>query len=397
MDKIKICFLFSGIGGFETGAFNSYGKENCDVVFSSEFNPFASKAYELIYKHKPFGDITQINEKDIPEHNILMAGFPCQAFSVAGKRLGFKDTRGTLFFEVARIAKEKRPKIILLENVKGLLNHDNGNTFHTIIGVLSDIGYNVDFEILNSKYFDVAQNRERVIIVAIRDIEEENWDLDNASPLIKNIKKEILKTRDIKTFNFPYPRQRNVNKRIKDILEENVDKKYYMKEETTRRLLSEITQAINENELINDGGIYKILDIPREIINDNERQRRLYSVEGISPTVLACPDTPKILLVGYLDMKAGKQIRSVYDEEGISPTIDTAQGGHRQVKILTRPDYQIRKLTPLECFRLQGFPDSYYYILRENGMSDTQLYKMAGNAVTTNVIKSVCDILKLYT
>jgi len=393
--KIKICSLFSGIGGFETGIFNAIKKENCEVVFASEIDKFASRAYELIYRHKPYGDITLIDEKEIPDHDLLIAGFPCQAFSVAGKRLGFEDTRGTLFFEIARIAREKKPKVLLLENVKGLLSHRQGDTISTMIGILSDIGYKVDYEILNSKYFGVAQNRERVIIVAIREIEAEEWDLNKCHPIVKATKEKIKQMQDIQTFNFDYPKQIEVTKRIRDFLEEYVPEKYYMEEEKTHRLIEEIKSKIEETDF-KEGDIHKIYDIPREIINDNERQRRLYGIEGISPTLLARSDTPKILLVGYLDMKAGKQIRSVYDQDGLSPTIDTAQGGHRQVKILLKPEYRIRKLTPLECFRLQGFPDEYYHILRENKFSDTQLYKMTGNAVTTTKIEKVFEKVLAY-
>jgi len=300
-----------------------------------------------------------------------------------------------LFFEIVRIAREKKPKVLLLENVKGLLNHNDGDTFSTMVGILSDIGYTVDFEILNSKYFDVAQNRERVIIVAVRDQQNEEWNLNKCHPVVKETKEKIKQIEGLRTFNFNYPEQIHVRKRIRDFLEEEVSEKYYIEEEKTRRLIEEIKVKIRETSFV-EGDIHKICDIPREIINDNERQRRLYGIDGISPTLLARSDTPKILLVGYLDMKAGKQIRSVYDQDGLSPTIDTAQGGHRQVKILLKPEYRIRKLTPLECFRLQGFPDEYFHILRENKFSDTQLYKMAGNAVTTTKIEKVFERLLEY-
>lgn len=190
------------------------------------------------------------------------------------------------------------------------------------------------------------------------------------------------------TFNFNFPKQNQATTRITDFLEEDVDEKYYMSDDKVSKLVNKIENNEKNNESETD--IIKVLDIPKQIHNDNERQRRVYSIEGISPTVLARQDTPKILLVGYLDMKAGKQVRSVYDPKGISPTIDTAQGGHRQTKILSREEqYRIRKLTPLECLRMQGFPISYYQKLRAINMSNTQLYKQAGNAVTTNVIESI--------
>src|SRR5699024_7828022 len=139
-------------------------------VFASEIDKFASKAYETIYGEDVLhGDITEIDAEDVPNHDVLVGGFPCQAFSVAGQRKGLEDARGTLFFEIARIAKEKQPKALLLENVKGLVNHDKGNTLDLMIRTLNDIGYVVDFNVLNSKYFDVPQNRERIFIVAIRE------------------------------------------------------------------------------------------------------------------------------------------------------------------------------------------------------------------------------------
>src|SRR5690606_13091620 len=141
--------LFSGVGGFEQ-ALNKLGGT---CVMASEIDKWANLAYETLYGHKTVGDITKVAAEDVPDHDLLVGGFPCQAFSVAGKRLGFEDTRGTLFFEMARIAKAKKPKVILAENVKGLVSHDKGRTLNVIIQTLNDIGYTVDFEVLNSKFF----------------------------------------------------------------------------------------------------------------------------------------------------------------------------------------------------------------------------------------------------
>lgn len=398
MYKLRICSLFSGIGGFETGFINAFGRENCKIVFASEIDKFASEGYELLYGDKPFGDVRQIHASDVPDHDILLAGFPCQAFSLAGKKLGLNDARGTLFFEVARIAKEKKPRFIVLENVRGLLSDSDGSTIRTILSILSDIGYKVDINLLNSKFYDVAQSRERVFIVAMRDVKEETWDINGREAAISQLKKDLIGNEDFHTFNFLYPNNSVITKRIKDIMEESVEERYYMKEEVSRQLAEYIREKdLNLDLEVDNNDIKKILDIPKHILNDNERQRRLYSIEGISPTVLARSDTPKILLLGYLDMKAGKQVRSVYDVEGLSPTVDTAQGGHRQIKVLLKPEYQVRKLTPLEVFRLQAFPDEYYHLLRsELNMSPTQLYKMAGNAVTTTVIEAIANQIKEY-
>src|SRR5699024_11172970 len=172
-------------------------------------------------------------------HDILTAGTPCQSFSVAGKRKGFDDTRGTLFFYVARIAKEKQPKVVWIENVKGLVNHDKGNTLDTMVKTLNDIGYVVDFDVLNSKYFGVPQNRERICIVAIRKdlIEAEPFSEESTTgqTIVPKGKRRIGEW--AKTFNFDWPEQAEVTTRLRDILESNVDEKYYLDEEKTARLV----------------------------------------------------------------------------------------------------------------------------------------------------------------
>ena len=166
--KYRAIDLFAGIGGIRLGFANAF-KENIEFVFSSEIDKYAQQTYKANFDGDVAGDITKIDEKDIPSHDILLAGFPCQAFSIAGKRLGFEDTRGTLFFEVARIIKYHKPKILFLENVKGFVNHDNGNTFRVVKETLEEMGYKVFTKVLNAKDFGVPQNRERIYIVAFLD------------------------------------------------------------------------------------------------------------------------------------------------------------------------------------------------------------------------------------
>jgi len=153
--------LFAGIGGFRI-ALESFGGK---CVFSSEWDHYAALTYEHNFGEEPTGDITKIDEKDIPYHDVLCAGFPCQAFSISGKQGGFNDTRGTLFFDIARIAKYHKPKVLLLENVKHLVRHDNGKTLSTITRVLFDIGYEVFYEILDASDFGIPQSRKRVFFV----------------------------------------------------------------------------------------------------------------------------------------------------------------------------------------------------------------------------------------
>lgn len=167
-EKFKFIDLFAGIGGFRIAiqnVFNRHLKE-CECVFTNEWDKYAVQTYNKNFSTNIIPtDIRQINEADIPEHNLLCGGFPCQSFSIAGKRAGFNDTRGTMFFEIARILKSKRPDYLLLENVKGLLNHENGKTFSTILQTLEELGYDVQWLVLNSKFHGVPQNRERVFIV----------------------------------------------------------------------------------------------------------------------------------------------------------------------------------------------------------------------------------------
>ncbi|EGK7484706.1 DNA cytosine methyltransferase [Campylobacter lari] len=200
--KLKAIDLFAGIGGIRIG-FKNIFQEKLEFVFSSEIDKFACQTYFCNFNELPHGDITQINENDIPKHNILLAGFPCQAFSIAGLRKGFNDTRGTLFFDVARIAKKHKPEIIFLENVKGFKNHDKGRTFNIIKNTLEDMGYDIFSEVLNARNFGVPQNRERIYIICF------------LKAKFKNI-----------SFNFDELKNIEIKSKLGDILEKNVDDKY---------------------------------------------------------------------------------------------------------------------------------------------------------------------------
>lgn len=157
---MKYLSLFTGIGGFELGI-GSIG----ECIGFSEIDKYAIQIYSKHFNNTNYGDITKLDPNILPDFDFLCGGFPCQAFSIAGKRRGFEDTRGTLFFDIARILQTKKPRLFLLENVKGLLSHDNGNTFKTIISTLAQLGYDTQWQVLNSKNFGVPQNRERVFIV----------------------------------------------------------------------------------------------------------------------------------------------------------------------------------------------------------------------------------------
>lgn len=196
---LKIIDLFAGIGGIRMGVEKAYGKQNVECVFTSEINKFSINTYKANYNNETVhGDIHEVDAKDIADHDLLLGGFPCQAFSIAGKGLGFEDARGTLFFEIARILKDKKPKAFLLENVKKLVTHDKGNTFKVIITTLEDLGYKVFYKVLKARDFGIPQNRERIFIVGFLD----------------------------HSINFDFPEPTGIKTRVGDILEDNVSDKY---------------------------------------------------------------------------------------------------------------------------------------------------------------------------
>lgn len=350
--KLKVVSLFSGIGGFESGFEKS--KMDFELVFESEIDNFAQTTYSFNFDTKHMhGDIKSINENDIPDHDLLCGGFPCQTFSVAGKRKGFADeTRGTLFFDIVRIIKAKKPKYILLENVKNLVNHDNGNTIKTIIKNISDCNYTFDFSIINSNEAGVPQNRERTYILGIYNYKTEKFEEDKRSSKVDSIKDWANKN-NLKTMNFfNKVKFNNKQKYIKDILEDDVDEKYYFNTESIKQYLKTID--LDNLKVKNQNKIIKIIDLPREVHNDLDRQRRVYSINGISPTLLARSDSPKIL-------------------------------------IKKDNEYYIRKITPIEAFKIQGFDEKFVKNIKNNEMSLTQLYKQSGNAVSPPVITQIIN------
>src|SRR5690625_1415999 len=319
MTAFNYVSLFSGIGGFEQ-ALNKLGGT---CVFASEFDKFAQQSYTALYGDDHLhGDITKIDEKGVPEHDLLVGGFPCQAFSVAGRRKGFEDTRGTLFFDIARIAAEKKPKALLLENVKGLVNHDKGNTLDTMIQALNDIGYVIDFEVLNSKYFGVQQNRERIVIVAVRE------DLIEAVPfseeatkgntIVPKGKRRIGEWADV--FNFDWPEQAEVSTKLRDILESNVDEKYYLDEERTAKLVAQLEGQTEEPTGL---GLTKQATVPTRLKDEsNTLAARDYKGFGnqemtsvIEPQMLGHRE-PKIAEIQYPLKATCLECRVTYYEIG---------------------------------------------------------------------------------
>lgn len=317
--KFKFIDLFAGIGGFRIAMQDLGGK----CVYTSEWDEQAKKTYEANFGEVPFGDITKEDTKKfIPNgFDVLCAGFPCQAFSIAGKRGGFEDTRGTLFFEVAKIIKEKQPKAIFLENVKGLRNHNKGKTLTTILNVLrNDLGYFVPQpQILNAKDFGVPQNRERIFIVGFR--------------------------KDLEIKEFLYPKPRKEKTKFEDVKEENVvSVKYYLSE----TYLNTLIRHKERHESKGNGFGY-------EIIPD----------DGIANAVVC----------GGM----GRERNLVYDPrlEDFTPVTRIKGEVNRQ---------GIRKMTPREWARLQGFPDKFII-----PVADASAYKQFGNSVAIPAIKATAN------
>lgn len=343
---MKTVSLFSGIGGFEVGI----NKSNLDteIIFASEIDKYAQASYLANFNENNLhGDITKILEKDIPDHDLLVGGFPCQAFSIAGQQKGFNDTRGTLFFDVARILQAKQPKYFLLENVKNLVSHDKGNTFKTIIKTLNYIGYTIDFTVINSAEAGLPQNRERTYIIGILNGKSQKKISDKRNKKIDKLKSTL----DYKGFDFfSTLKFNNPQKYIKDILEENKNSQFLINNDKVSRFLK--YNEVKENKNC-ENRIVKLFDLPREVWNDLERQRRVYSTYGISPTILARSDTTKIYI--------------------------------------NKPDdIYIRKFTPRENFRLQGFDNKFIDNIIKT-VSMTQQYKQAGNAVSPPVITGIIN------
>lgn len=352
-EKLKVVSLFSGVGGFEEGL--NLANIKYELVFASEIDKFAQKSFSSNFSAENlFGDITRVEESSIPDHDLLLAGFPCQAFSIAGKRKGFEDARGTLFYDVARILNYKKPKYILLENVKNLISHNKGKTINKILRILNDLNYTIDFSVVNANEAGVPQNRERTYICGVYGLEPEPYNTDTRNMKVNEIKKR-LNEKCFKSFNFFDDLKFNSKQKVlEDVLEKNVDDNFYLDTIKVKEYIQTFNISLIKNK---DNRIIKLFDLPRDVHNDLDRQRRVYSIKGISPTLLARSDSPKILI----------------NENG---------------------EYRIRKITPEENFYIQGFNKEFVENIRKAGISNTQMYKQSGNAVSPPVVEGILN--KLY-
>lgn len=382
---MKFLDLFAGIGGFRLGM-ESAGHE---CVGFCEIDKFARASYKAIHDTRgeiELHDITAVSDESIRgigRVDIICGGFPCQAFSIAGNRRGFEDTRGTLFFEIARFASIIRPRYLFLENVKGLLNHENGITFETIISTLDELGYNVEWQVLNSKDFGVPQNRERVFIIGhLRgECTRRIFPLSGDGATITCEQPKINKVGNIR---------KKGKSQSGDVV--SVDSLAPTLCSTTTQ--KDPLKVLIENEIKQFG-----------VLQPNFNQCGVvYETDGIAPTIRAYQGgglEPKIRVKeatskGYAEAEVGDSVNLSHPNSKTrrgrvgKQVANTLLTGESQGVI--EPDFRIRKLTPRECWRLQGFPDWAFDKAQEVN-SNSQLYKQAGNSVTVNVIAAIAKEL----
>lgn len=427
MGELKLLSLFSGIGAFEK-ALENIG-EPFEVVRYCEIDKYASKAYSLIHnldENMNLKDIKDVDTDELPDNiDLVTYGFPCQDISNAGKQKGFVHdgelTRSGLFFEALRIIEDTQPKIAICENVKALTSKKFKTEFKIVMDSLNDAGYKNYWAVLNAKDYGIPQNRERVFIISIRN------DIDHG---------------------FEFPEKYELKLRLKDLLEDNVDEKFYLSDEQVRRLTGNVFNSANRRvqekdyfdtliardykdpRLVNENAVKQIGNIVNTGNWDNPQRGRIYSPDGCSPALNCCGggglepkiiqvgkinssqdgvavseegvspthtaghgNMPKVLKVGNVNPSGNGMNGNVFSDDGLSPTRTTNKGEGN--KILS--NLRIRKLTPKECFRLMGFDDCDVDVLVKNGISKTQLYKMAGNSIVVDVLEEIfVELLNQY-
>ena len=371
---IKLLSLFSGIGAFEK-ALNNIGIDY-ELVNYCEIDKYASKSYSLIHnvdESKNLKDVTKVDASKLPNDiDLITYGFPCQDISIAGKQKGFEDndgnrTRSGLFFEALRIIEETKPKVAIAENVKALTSKRFTKEFNTVLKSLDEAGYNCYWKVLNAKNYGVPQNRERVFIVSIRK------DIDNFD------------------FRFPYPKE--LKSKLKDLLEKDVDEKYYLSEKMIKCMCVNNTygrRRIFLNSVNKTNGIASTLTT-----HEGSRPQSTF-IKILNNEVTDKPFFPisESTKKGYAEVYEGDYVNIQYPN---SNTRRGRVGNSIANTLLTSKDngvvvdnpLKIRRLTEKECFRLMGFDDSDCDILKDNGISMTQIYKQAGNSIVVDVLEAL--------
>lgn len=407
--SIRFFDMFAGIGGFRSGL-EAVGGFEC--VGHCEIDKYTNQAYQAIYEPKPqevfFEDATKIEPNDLPDIDLICGGFPCQTFSVAGKRCGFDDARGTLFFEIARLAAARRPAYLLLENVPGLLSHDGGRTFATILGALSDLGYDVCWQVLNSKDFGVPQARKRVYIIGYlgdrRAGEIFSFQETNGKTLVQIVPGREgnriysprgvsitltsesggfggktglydvnlpIKVKTRQGYQLAYPgdsidlsyadtntRRGRVGQQIAHTLTTDCHQGYFFIDMNPPPNLTDRARCITARQ---DSGI------------SNRRGEHSGVFVEAEPRAILTPEKATVRQQGrrYKEPNEPMFALTVCDRHGII----------RHGKV--------RRLMPIECWRLQGFTDEQFYKAQATGLTDGRLYKMAGNAVSVPVVSAI--------
>jgi len=418
---LKIGSFCSGIGSPEQAIKDL--NINHSIEFACEIDKYARMTYQANHEAKiMYEDLTKIDYSSLPDVDLFVAGFPCQSFSIAGKRLGFEDTRGTIFFHILEYLKTKKPDMFILENVKGLLSHDKGKTFDVIINSLAatvngqclmfpnsdTLDYNVYYQVLNAKDYGIPQNRERVFIVGFKNNQ---------------------------AFNFP--KKQELKLKLKDLLESNADEKYYLSSKSLETIFNNLKEKqinikqeylkidrkglMKNNQDIascltvggNSGGNHSYMDILLQKISGTNQGDRVYSVNGLSSCLgsngggggakTGLYAIPQAVALTETRTDAAKETRKKFNKLGLdyssrrdknlSPRKDNLSNcitSNKSIESFILDDYKIRRLTPRECMRLMGFPDSFI-----TPCSDTQTYKQAGNSIVTNVLKEIFKEMRL--
>jgi DNA (cytosine-5)-methyltransferase 1 len=442
---------FSGIGSPEM-ALKMLGIEH-EQVFACEIDKYARKSFEAVHGSPKefYNDITTRDHSTVPQLDLYCAGFPCQSFSMAGKREGFEDVRGTLFFNVAEFIKINQPKCFILENVKGLLSHDGGKTFQTIISLLTDnggtangqmfipyfedgLGYHIYYKVLNTKNFGIPQNRERIFIVGFREFRE--FSFPKPFPLELKLKDMLQDNPDYKHFlndkridalinsnrsiGFTDPNEKEISNCIIAQYSKNptdgeyiIDDKYFLSDKMLDYFKvhndrhekkgtgfmwkpkddDDIANALRANaSLCATDNTIKVIDksIKQDVCTciDGSYHKGFGIRNGVCRQVVKVPSATK---KGFEEAEDGDSISLEHPSsktrrgrvgKGVAQTVNTGNG-QAVVK-----EFKIRRLTPLECWRLQGFPDDAFFRAEEVN-SDTQLYRQAGNSITVNVMMEI--------
>ncbi|MGU7945925.1 DNA cytosine methyltransferase [Streptococcus suis] len=446
---MKFLDLFAGIGGFRLGM----ERAGHECVGFCEIDQFARKSYKAIHNTKgefEFHDITRVTDESIRgigRVDVICGGFPCQAFSIAGKRAGFEDTRGTLFFEIARFASILRPKYLFLENVTGLLNHDNGNTFETILGALDELGYDAEWQVFNSKNFGVPQNRERVFIIghlrgaggraifpfggvdAAADTKQSKINkVGNIRKMGRSQSGDVVSVDSLAPTLCSTTTQKDPLKVAIPVITPDREEKRQngRRFKTDGEPMFTLTAQDKHGVLVND---IKVVGVIEPNFNQSGC---IYDPEGIAPTIRTMQGgglEPKIAVreatsKGYSEAtvgdsvnlshpnsatrrgRVGKQMANTLltgEEQGVvvydfynrktkdevgTLTASGHQGNTKAGAFGILDGIRIRKLTPRECWRLQGFPD-WAFDKAQAVNSNSQLYKQAGNSVTVNAIEAI--------